>query len=350
MSLGLSEIDRLLEDQIDPIANACDADSGALAVALEVLVKNGLMALRRPAQFGGPEWSDSDFRQFQVLVASHSGALAFLQTQHQSAVSLLSKSENEHVASDILPHVHLATHLIGIGFSQLRRPGTPLLRAELTDGGAIFDGHLPWATGLGFFPLLLVAGQNAAGEAIFALIPFSDGTGVIFSTPMELAAMSAARTVTAEFANYFVPEERIAFIKPRGWIEKNDTINVTLQGFFAIGCARAALKLMQSANEKKQLEAISIAIETFSKELAECERALVDHQSYDTETNDLRHDIRAWTIALMGRMVHAAIISNSGAAVNVHHAAQRAYREAMVYSVSAQTTAILSASLTRLAR
>jgi hypothetical protein len=60
--------------------------------------------------------------------------------------------------------------------------------------------------------------------------------------------------------------------------------------------------------------------------------------------------LRAWAIDLAVRCAHAAVTVSSGAANYSNHAAQRVYREAIVFTVSGQTTAVMEATLNRLVR
>lgn len=71
-------------------------------------------------------------------------------------------------------------------------------------------------------------------------------------------------------------------------------------------------------------------------------------KSADDSTTPERLKVRAWAIDFAVRCAHAAITSSSGAANSIHHPAQRIYREALVYTVSAQTPAVMEATLQRL--
>jgi alkylation response protein AidB-like acyl-CoA dehydrogenase len=92
-----------LQESVSPHAAAIDSDSDALKNALIGLGEVVLLALRVPSQWGGLEVSKQTFHAFEELVARHSGALAFLQTQHQSAAAMLIQSENEFVKREYLP-------------------------------------------------------------------------------------------------------------------------------------------------------------------------------------------------------------------------------------------------------
>ncbi|MBX3096990.1 MAG: acyl-CoA/acyl-ACP dehydrogenase [Fimbriimonadaceae bacterium] len=345
-NLLLTDLKSVLEQEIRPLAQEMDHDPTALAKGLAVLAKNGWLALRRPRKFGGPALPDLEFRQFQVAIARYSGALAFLQTQHQSAVSMLSKSKNSALKEAVLPHTHNGERLIGIGFSQLRRPGPPLMKAAAVPGGFRLDGHVPWVTGHGFYPEFLVAAVLPDGQAVFGLVPLANTVGIKSSEPMKLAAMEAAQTVTVDFDGYLLSEKNIVFFQPPDWIVNNDLINISLQGFFALGCAWAGYDLVQSAANRRDTEFLHTTARALSKEIELCTAALEEDPESVPMEERLRR--RAWVIDLMARCAHAGVVSSSGAANTANHPAQRVYRESIVFSVSAQTSAIMEATLDRI--
>ena len=336
----------LVRHEIAPLANAMDTDENLIESALQTLGAHNLLALRAPSVYGGPNWPDHDFRQFQIEMARASGTLAFLQTQHQSAASMLAKSQNEPLKHRCLPGMSSGQTRIGIGFSQLRRPGPPLITATPVEGGYLLNGHVPWVTGDTFYPEFLVGATLPDGQSVFGVVPLRAQPGITLSPPMSLAAMQAARTVTVDFDNTLLPSENVAFIHPADWIQNNDMINVTLQGFFALGCARAGIDIVQSAAEKRNNSVLSQTATALLREWDACREAL-DQPATSTPIED-RLNTRAWAIELCARCAHAGVVASSGAANSTAHAAQRVYREALVFSVSAQTTAIMEATLQRL--
>lgn len=338
-----------LFEEVRPRAEAIDTDPNELRTALEGLCQRGLMALRRPAQYGGPAVSEEEFRRFQETCARVSGTLAFLQTQHQSAGSMISKSRNEALKDEYLPQMADGRKLVGIGFSQLRRSGPPALKAEPTADGYVLTGHVPWVTGWGFYPEFVVGATLPDGRAVFAVVPLRDEPGIEVSEPMKLAAMEAANTVTVDFNEFTVPESKVVFIQPDNWIKRNDTINVALQGHFALGCAQAGIDILNQVGEKKGHKFLCEAAEALKRELEDCREATRSAQAQaNEETTAERLQVRAWAIDLSVRCAHAAVTASSGAANSVKNPAQRVYREAMVFTVSAQTSEIMEATLNRL--
>lgn len=344
----LAVAEEFFRERVAPLANRLDTDTGLLRETVIEMSAGGLMSLRRPAAYGGPELGEVEFRRFQEQVASTSGALSFLQTQHQSAVAMIAKNAPDEFKLRVLPGSHQPQGWIAIGFSQLRRAGEPIFRAEKTSGGYVLNGHVPWITGHTIFPRCLVGAQLPSGEAVFGLVPFSDQAGeqgqIRCSEPMRLAAMQAAQTVTADVTDWFLPEHDVAFVQPNGWIHANDMVNVTLQSWFALGCARAGLDLVKQAAEKRQNPQVRAAFEALDRELADCRQRTSE---LDRPLEE-RLSTRAQAIDLASRCALAGVAVSGGAANSVDHPAQRIYRESLVYCVSAQTVPILEATLARL--
>ncbi|HRJ25984.1 MAG TPA: acyl-CoA dehydrogenase family protein [Fimbriimonadaceae bacterium] len=342
-----------LESEVRPNAAALDSEPEALRRALHGLAERELLALRRPEVWGGPALSDLGVRTFQEAVARSSGALAFLQTQHQSAAGMIAKSTNAELQAATLPKMANGERLIGIGFSQLRRSGPPLMQATPEPGGYRLQGHVPWVTGFGFFPEFLIGASLETGESVLGLVPFvparsPDGGEIQFSPPMRLAAMESAQTVTADLTRWFLPHEAVVFVQPARWIQLNDQINITLQGWFAMGCTRGSLDILEEAAQRKKNQAIGHAAESLLQEWEELRHQLLQAQAGSEETTQERLELRAWAIELCVRAAHAAIAATGGSANSAGHPAQRLFREALVYTVSAQTEPIQTATLDRL--
>lgn len=347
---ALEAAKRFLREEVSPKAQEIDQDADAIRAAVSGLCENELMALKRPIEFGGPALPEPLFREYQEEIARASGALAFLTTQHQSAVSMIANGGNPDLAAEYLPQMADGQKLVGIGFSQLRRGGPPIMRAEQVEGGYRLDGQVPWITGWDIFPEFLIGASMPDGRAVFGVVPLVDVEGQIkVSPPMRLAAMETANTVSAEFTGYVMPDNRVAFHRPPNWIRNNDQINIALQGHFALGCAQAGIDIVRNAANKRGIAFLTEAADKLSLELLDCRQATTEAQkSVDEETTEERLKVRAWAIDLAVRCAHAGITASSGAANSLAHPAQRVYREALVYTVSAQTTPVMEATMARL--
>jgi len=336
--------------EVAPLANEIDTNPDALLNALKGLGNLGLLALRVPQQWGGYGVSDATFANFQELVARYSGALAFLQTQHQSAAGMLVQSSNFALQQTYLPHMGNGDVLLGVGFSHIRRLGDPTTVAIPVAGGYQIDGFVPWVTGWNLFAEFIVAATLPDGGAVFGIVPFVEtqqatGGAIAFGTPMQLASMRSTSTLSATLTRFFLPSDRIVFIKPAGWIHNNDIKNILRATPLAIGCATAGLDIIQAAAQAKSLAFIDEAFTALDRELSECREAIAQAH-YSTFTHKVQ--LRAWAIDLAVRTAHAAVTVSSGSANDSDRPAQRVYREALVYTVSGQTPAIMAATLKQL--
>lgn len=341
----------LLQAEIAPQAELIDRDPIALQTALGYLAEAGLLGLQVPQLYGGLELQQSTYRQFQELVARYSGALAFLQAQHQSAAALLGRSPNRELQQAYLSGMARGEILVGISFAHLRRQPSPVT-AITRAGGYVFQGQAPWVTGWGSFRDFMAAAVLPDGQVVYGLVPFQTqeqqtGGALLCSQPLELAAMTATATVTVEFRQWFVPEAQVVQVSPLTAMALRDRRNVLNHSFFALGCARAGLDILAMAAQQKPLDAMIAAHTALQQELQTC-RQLILAASPDNPLQNLK--LRAWAIDLAVRCAHGAVIASSGAANQSHHPAQRVYREALMFSVAGQTTPVLEASLERLVR
>lgn len=334
-----------LKSVVSPQSAALDRDSHALHNALNGLGELGLLALQVPTNWGGLAASAATYYNFQQLVARYSGALAFVQTQHQSAAGMLVQSQNQTLKQEYLPYLSNGKILLGVGFSHLRRQGEPIVKAHLVDGGYRLNGTVPWITGFGIFQEFIVAATLPDDRAVFGLVPFGNSGSITISDVLPLAAMSSTNTVTATLNNWLLKCDRIVSIKPPGWIQQNDKQNVLKATALALGCALASLDVIQATYSNKQLSFIHLAWEKLHLEVSQCRTAVdkATHESFETKLKS-----RAWAIDLAVRCAQCAIAVSSGAANYNHHPAQRIYREALVYTVSGQSTDLMAATLERL--
>jgi alkylation response protein AidB-like acyl-CoA dehydrogenase len=338
-----------LRESVAPRAAELDSDPQALFEALKELGERSLLALQLPKIWGGQELAQEQSACFLEMAARYSGALTFLQMQHQSAGGMLASSDNESLKQEYLPHLATGKRLVGIGFSQLRRLGEPVLKALPVAGGYELQGYVPWITGFGCFQEFIAGATLPDGSAVFGMVPLVEtnqdaGGCITFSEPAQLAAMASTNTVSAQLSQWFLPQERVLSLKPAGWIHEIDKKNIRSPGFLALGCARAGLDIVENAAKTKQLPFINSAFEALSLEVDSCRKSLLEAQEGDGL------QLRAWAIDLAGRCAIAAVTASSGAANYKHHAAQRVYREALVFTVSAQSTAVMEATLNRLVR
>jgi alkylation response protein AidB-like acyl-CoA dehydrogenase len=351
----LNPVDQLEDylQMVAPNAIELDEDPEALRSTLQDLADLNLLALRVPEFWQGSGVDEATFYTFQERIAQYSGALAFLQTQHQSAASLLVKSQNESLKQAYLPSMGNGQKLVGIGFSHLRREDNPPIKAIAIPGGYRLHGQVPWVTGFSFFQTFIVAAVLPDGRAVYGMVPFTktqqSGGEILLSEPMPLAAMNSTQTVAAHLIEWVLPDSEVAFVQPAEAIHQSDRLNVLNQSFFALGCAQAGLDLLENTLRTKPFLPIAPALESLTQELNHCRQQIYTAQQHG-ESFEEKLRLRVWAIDLSNRCAQAAVTVSSGAANSKYHSAQRIYREALVFTVSGQTIAVMEKTLDRLVR
>ena len=351
MNSGCSSLESWLQQVVAPLANEIDADSAQLKQVLGQMGDRSWLAMKAPVELGGMGLKESEYRRLQISLARTSGALTFLQTQHQSAVSKLAQSKNKSLHTEFFPGVAQGKTLIGVGFSHLRRPGRPMMRATETEGGHLISGKVPWITGYGYFDWFILGATLEDGRELYGVLPFQnkvDRGSITCSKPMELLAAAATNTVSATIDRWYLKSDRLVNINPPGAIHQSSKKNILNHGFYALGCAYGGLDILQRVAKSKQLEFLHSSWQTLHKEVKHKEQQAVDFISNSQITYAEKLELRTATINLAQRCSLAAVVASSGAANYLHSSAGRIYREALLFSVSGQTTDVMESSLKRL--
>ena len=323
---------------VRPRAGAIDQDVNVLREALAEMGRRGLLGLRIPREFGGLGLEPLEFRRFQEASARASGALAFLESQHQSACGLVARSPNKRLRERLLSRLARGEATSAIAFSHLRRQGSPAVTAMPCPEGWRLDGRLPWVTGWGLFTTCVTAATLPDGRILFATHELADSPSLKPSSPLALAAMAVTQTVAVDLRGLLIPEADAVEIHSSAWIQENDRIAVALQSPLALGCAQAAFDVLREQPSGGP-----------TADRLERELAGVREEAYRSmeEKTDFQRSLsaRASAIELMGRAAHAAVVAAAGAGNLMSHPAQRIYREALAFSVLALTPPLQEATL-----
>lgn len=340
------DLEHLFQTTLAPQAAQLDRDPKALQKSFQQLGRDHLLGLKAPSEWGGQAWESRKIYKYTEQLARYSGALVFLQSQHQRCVQELSNSDNLGLKERYLRDAIAGKIGLGVGFSHLRRGQQPVMAAKTADG-YVFNGTVPWITGFSIFDHWMLAAQLPDGQAVFVLAPFHGVDGLLsFSQPMQLAALGSTQTVTATLQGWIAPEELVLDVKPAGWIQQADKGYPLTHNFFALGCAQGGLDILANA-QSSDLPMVSKTYESLKNEVDRCRE-----ETYGTLENpsEQRLKLRAWAIDLAVRCGHGAVIVSRGAANFEGHPAQRVYREALAFSVSGQNNQVMNASLERIAR
>ncbi len=346
-SSTLQRFQTYLTDRIAPVAHRLDDDSALLFNAFEAAGHLGLLTPKIPERLGGKGFNTQSFWQFQSLMARYSGALAFLQTQHQSAASFLLASDNKRLQHDYLPAMAIGKKRVGVGFSQLRRRPCPLQAQPMEGGGYLLSGEVPWVSGAGLFAEFIGAAVLPSGEAVFGLLPLTDQEtatgGLAVDEPMALAAMPSTNTVRVRLKDWVLPADCVVGMRPADWIESRDRANPLSPLGLIFGCVQAGIDSAEQSLARRQIE--HKIIERLKTRLHQLQVELPGTFALPETDYDRKMALRGRAIALMNTCAQTAVIAASGAANMTTHSAQRIYRESLLFSVSGQTSQGAIASL-----
>ncbi|WP_373481113.1 hypothetical protein [Geminocystis sp.] len=343
----LEEAEDFLEKEVLLKREVIDNDSDILKQTLMKMnkVNYNFFQLKLSKFWGGLDISNLGFYSWQIMIAKYSGALSFLQTQHQSAMAMLSNSKNKIVKEKYLSKIIKENLFCGVGFSHLRRKGKPLLTAIPTEKGYQLNGFIPWITGYDIFSYFIIGATLPDGQELYAMMPFQNQNTIEFSPPMKLSAMNSTNTVTANVSQYFLPSEDVVMIKPPHAIDKKDEKNVLHHGFFALGCSLAGLKILENNCQKLKLDKVTYSYTQLKAQVENLQAKMLEMVIHPDDNFSQKLDLRIQAINLAYRCAIAAIITSKGEANKLSHDANLIYREALVYSVSGQTIPVLTGVL-----
>ena len=335
-----------------PRAQTVDQSDSPPLDNIRILARAGLMGFTTPVRFGGIGASGSDLRSFTEYLAAACGVTTFVQGQHQSAALLIAAGENDSVKQELLPSMASGEVICGVAFSHIRRPGEPVLRAREDGAGFVFDGVAPWVTGWGIMREVVLGGTLEDGRLLYAVASLEPSDAMVASQPMRLCAMNASGTVSITFRGFRVPRDRHVKTITRDQMSQNDVqaiLGVTAQPF---GVSRASIALLRQIDNQRGGGHMLQSADLLEKRLEQL-RAEVDEWSpcgSDSGFRERALEIRARCITHGVRCAHAALTGAGGRGNSLDHPAQRFFREAMFYTLTAQTPDVQGATLSQIGR
>lgn len=265
--------------------------------------------------------SGREFCEALAILAESSGAFAFVALQQFVANAYL---------ADRMPQ-QADWPCVGVAFGHLRNPHGPYPRWE-GDGAR---GLVPWMTGAGLFPRTILGMRGPDEQEVYALVDATDRTVFRHSAPLALIACSGTRTLSVHVNGLPIAEDAILKQEPPGALERNDSQSVLYQTPLMVGCVRACRKLIRRLSRVGAFE--QAQCETATEELLQ--RVYAAFEGCTPETGrQLRAELGDFCV----RLARLAVMASGGAGLVRGHPAQRLYREALLYSLMAQTDPIVS--------
>ncbi|HTE21336.1 MAG TPA: acyl-CoA dehydrogenase family protein, partial [Armatimonadota bacterium] len=346
----LRRVRDLAEGVIGPRAQETDQAEAPPVENIRLLADVGALGASVPTAYGGSGAPGEVLRSLTEILAGACGVTAFVVMQHLGACGQVAAGEDEALKARVLPHWATGERFCTLAFSHLRRPGPPVLRVELDGDGYVFNGSAPWATGWGLADDLLLAGTLPDGRSLWAVAPAIEDETLRASPPMRLCAATASGTVSLTCRNLRLGRDRVVKTMEREQLLRSSIGGMLSHSILSLGVAGAAAALVRARAETSAPEALLAAAEALERE-RDAAREAVEAWAERETAADYRENVlrlRAWCIDLGVRAAHAAVGASGGSANGLDHPAQRLFREAMLYTVTAQTPEIQAMTLERL--
>ncbi len=340
---------RLADDLLAPHAEETDTAALVPRSHLEALADAGLLGISGPREYGGLAAPGPVSREVAETLAGACGVTHFVQAQHHGPVGMIASSENAALRERFLRDLCAGRILAGVAFSHLRRP-QPVITARPVPGGWEVNGEAPWVTSWGLAGLFVVAASLPDDRILYFVAPGRATDTMRPSAPLPLAVMNASGTVRLAFHQHHVAKEDMVRIADSATWRARDRVNTAHVNPAVFGIAATCLRGLQPAPSSGG-GAAARAAEVLTDEWDRCRAAAYRWMDTGATEADLPGVLatKAWSLDLVARAAHASIAAAGGRAMSLSHPAQRLMREAMFYTIQAQTPAVRDATLDRLA-
>ncbi len=352
----LAAVRVLCDSVIEPGAEAVDNGVRDPLDNLRALADAGLIGVTTPREWGGQACSGAFQREFTEMLTGACGTTWFILTQHLGSCATIAASANISLRERFLRDMAAGRHYVGVGFGHLRRK-EPMMIARRGEGGYHLSGTAPWVTGYPYLSGVIFGASLDTDLArhVYLYAPVAPSDAFRSSPPLPLCAMNATATTEVVLRDLFIPEADFVKWGSCEEMERGDYYGIAGATAPPLGCAVGALRTLEAIAAKRGtgLPVLSVAVEAFRREIASCRetaRAVADGPKDTPRYKQEALNARAWAIELAVRVSHAAVAGAGGAGNSREHPAQRRFREAMFYTLTAQTGDILTATVERLTR
>jgi alkylation response protein AidB-like acyl-CoA dehydrogenase len=333
-----------------PRANETDQSEQVPTGNIRHLAEAGLLGLTTPVEYGGQGAPPEVVRAFLEIVAGACGVTVFVLFQHLVGCRHIAGGENDGLKCELLPELTAGRRFCTLAFSHLRRPGPPAVRVEAVADGYRFNGIAPWSTGWGLAEEVLLAGTLPDGRTVWVVAPLIESDTLSASPPMRLCGMNASATVSLSCRDLHIGPERYVKTMTPAQLDADTAGAILFFSSFSLGAATTSIALVREIAEARRSSALAAAADALERETAAARRAVNAAAERITSGTGRQEALRAraWCIDLGVRAAQAAVTASSGRANLLDCPAQRLSREAMVYSLIAQTPDLQAAVLERL--
>ncbi len=303
---------------------------------VKLLTKAGCWRNAIPKIHGGYGACSLDRLKLYETVASASLTLALILTQHDGACELISDSDNEALASELLPQFASGKLLTTVGISQLttsRRGVGPAMQAEADGESFRLSGVMPWVTSAGKAHCIVTGAAIEDGQQILACVPTSTA-GFVVKEPMRLMALTDSWTSEVTCEKVLVTREHLL----RGPTVKALARRAPAKPLTVSSCGLGAAGSLLAAIQERR-GSLPGAGELIDKKIVKRYEAVRDRlyqaaESLNTDAQEIpATEIRLEVNDLVTRLAVSLMALLKGSGYLSSHPTQRLVREAMFFLV-----------------
>jgi hypothetical protein len=320
-----------LDIHVAPVSDVLDHDENLLKNIYGQLIKLGALKFLISKEFGGLGGERSEWVEYNILMAQYSGALLFLQAQHQFAVSQLKKLLPEKRVMDLLRMISQDNLGLGIALAANRQ----LLNVVKAKNGFQSSGKLLWVTGFNYFQSVLFS-FDIDNQIYYSILPFNSilkNKSIDISKRIETTVFNSTNTVCIALDNYFISNNEIIAIQPLQ--PKTPTEHPAVYNF--AGAAKVLLELASQGKYKN----CNLSKEKYASLLNEWEiyyKKILKHESCPLK-------LRTQGLSLAEKCISFARMVCGAESILASHPINRISREIWQYSVAGYSEDQLNAYL-----
>lgn len=304
-----------------PIGNRLDEDETLYRDVYARFIQLGVLKLLIPKYLGGLGGERHEWIDYNILVSQYSGALLFLQAQHQYSISRLKTLLPQPEVEEVLQAVALDGK--GIGLALQKNP--QLLKVTAVPEGFRLSGKFLWTTGATYFSHLLVSFE-CENQLHYTLLPFEtlqqEGGSITLLPKIETVVFNSITNNSVLLDQWLVAKDAIItshLVKP-----KTPTEHPSIYNF--AGAAKALLNLVlkgRYGSAPEVLERHALLDEAWDKYYARIKEGTI-----------LPLTLRNEGLELVERCSLLARISCGSAGILKSHPLGRVMREIWQYTIA----------------
>jgi len=251
MNSFFQKLAHFLEKEVVPIANRLDEEEGLFREVYARFVKLGSLNLLIPQSLGGLGGERREWIEYNMLMAQYSGALLFLQAQHQFSVSRLKTLLPNPNVETVLRSLVNEQHGIGLALAKTKT----LLIVDPVEEGYRLSGTFRWATGYSYFSHLLVSFYHEK-MIFYTLLPFQilqkEGGSIDISSRIETVVFDAIASNSVTLNHWLIPKG--ALIASHKVLPKTPVEHPTIYNFVGVSKALLALSLQGAYGKTTEVQ------------------------------------------------------------------------------------------------